>query len=193
MANKNKFPKKGTATSTSLLVSKVGATPQVATKVVATDNKGSVKVSTPSLDAKNFILSGLGSQDEAYADMVLNSLNAREISSVSTVSALVSSDPIYQPIKNLAESNFNNSSDRISPNVNNQNSFFELLSINLGSRIPGVSELLQAGEIDDQGNPRVVYFDETLMSVVINLTNVIDEEVEVSFISFTSLNDDTIY
>jgi hypothetical protein len=31
------------------------------------------------------------------------------------------------------------------------------------------------------------------MSVVINLTNVIDEEVEVSFISFTSLNDDTIY
>jgi hypothetical protein len=193
MANKNKFPKKGTATSTSLLVSKVGATPQVATKVVATDNKGSVKVSTPSLDAKNFILSGLGSQDEAYADMVLNSVNAREISSVSTVSALVSSDPIYQPIKNLAESNFNNSSDRISPNVNNQNSFFELLSINLGSRIPGVSELLQAGEIDDQGNPRVVYFDETLMSVVINLTNVIDEEVEVSFISFTSLNDDTIY
>ena len=182
--------KKGDILSTSKLIS---ATPQVATKVVATDNKGAVKVSTPSLDAASFIRDNLGKQDEAYADMILNSLNAREIASVSTVKALVSSDPIYQPIKNLAQSNFNNSSDRISPNVTNQKSFFELLAINLSTKIPSVPELLEAREVDSQGNPRVVYFDETLMSVVINLTNVIDEEVEVSFISFTSLNDDTIY
>lgn len=186
-------PKKGTTTSSSLLVSKVGATPQVATKVVATDNKGAVKVSTPDLFANQFFDSKIGKQDEAYANLILNSLNAREIASVSTVSALVSSDPSYQPIKNLTQSNFDNSSTRISPNVNNQNSFFELLAINLSDRIPGVEDLLEAGEVDDQGNPRVVYFDKTSMSIVINLVDVVNEEVEVSFISFTSLNDDTIY
>lgn len=184
--------KKGTSSSTSVVVSGINATPIVATKVVVAE-KGAVKVSTPALDVVTFASGLQAKQDEAYADLILSSINAREISSVSSVRALVTSNPNYQPIKNLAKSNFDSGSTRIAPNINNETSFFGTLAINIASKIPSAEELVKELEIDENGNPRIAYFDETLMTIIVNLKNIIDEDLEVSFISFNSLNDDTIY
>ena len=186
MANK---PKSGTELSTSSLF---GATPQVATKVIATGS-GGVKVSTPDLNATNFVRDNLGFQDEDYANLILDSINAREIISISTVDALVSQNPTYEPIQNLAQSNFDNSSERIMPNANTEVDFFRALPINLFSKTPTAVELIAEGEVDEIGNPRVTYIDQESLSLVINFKDIINEEAEVSFVSFSSLNDDTIY
>lgn len=129
---------------------------------------------------------------EAFEDLILEDIGGRELLTLSRHWDLVgTSVPVYSPIKNISSVLFANSPINIAPNPNSTIDFFDTFSILLSSYLPTDAEL---NALDAEYKKSYVYYEPSTNSIIINTANVFNNEgVQVEFITFDSLKDDTIY
>jgi len=86
---------------------------------------------------------------------------------------------------------FANSPINIAPNPNSTVDFFDTFTILLSSYLPSDAEL---NALDSTYKKSYVYYEPSTNSIIINAANIFNNEgVQVEFITFDSLKDDTIY
>jgi hypothetical protein len=130
--------------------------------------------------------------EEAFTDLILEDIGGRELSLISREWELVgTSVPIYSPIKNISSVLFANSPINIAPNPNSTIDFFDTFSLLRSSYLPTDAEL---NALDSAYKKSYVYYEPSTNSIIINAANIVNNEgVQVEFITFDSLKDDTIY
>jgi len=129
---------------------------------------------------------------EAFEDLILEDIGGRELLTLSRHDSLIGiTAPKYSPIKNISATLLANSPINIAPNPNSTIDFFDTFSILLSSYIPTDAEL---NALDAGYKKYYLYYEPSTNSFIINASNIFNNEgVEVEFITFSSLNDDTIY
>jgi len=129
---------------------------------------------------------------EAFEDLILEDIGGRELLTLSRHDSLIGiTAPKYSPIKNISATLLANSPINIAPNPNSTIDFFDTFSILLSSYIPTDTEL---NALDAGYKKYYLYYEPSTNSFIINASNIFNNEgVEVEFITFSSLNDDTIY
>ena len=129
---------------------------------------------------------------EAFEDLILEDIGGRELLTLSRHDSLIGiTAPKYSPIKNMSATLLANSPINIAPNPNSTIDFFDTFSILLSSYIPTDAEL---NALDAGYKKYYLYYEPSTNSFIINASNIFNNEgVEVEFITFSSLNDDTIY
>jgi len=130
--------------------------------------------------------------EEAFTDMILEDIGGRELITLSRHDDLVGTTvPTYSPIKNISSVLFANSPISIAPNPNSTIDYFDTFSILLSSYLPTDAEI---NALDADYKKSYVYYESSINSIIINTANIFNNEgVEVEFITFDSLKDDTIY
>jgi hypothetical protein len=130
--------------------------------------------------------------DEAFTDLILEDIGGRELITLSRHWDLIgTSVPVYSPIKNISSVLFANSPINIAPNPNSTIDFFDTFSLLLSSYLPTDAEL---NALDADYKKSYVYYEPSINSIIINTANIFNNEgVQVEFITFDSLKDDTIY
>ena len=130
--------------------------------------------------------------EEAFTDLILEDIGGRELSTISRHDSLIgTSVPKYSPIKNISSVLFANSPISIAPNPNSTIDYFDTFSILLSSYLPTDAEI---DALDADYKKSYVYYESSINSIIINTANIFNNEgVEVEFITFDSLKDDTIY
>jgi hypothetical protein len=130
--------------------------------------------------------------NEAFEDLILEDIGGRELLTLSRHDSLIGiTAPKYSPIKNISATLLANSPINIAPNPNSTIDYFDTFSILLSSYIPTDSEL---NALDASYKKYYLYYEPSTNLFIINASNIFNNEgVEVEFITFSSLNDDTIY
>lgn len=130
--------------------------------------------------------------EEAFTDLILEDIGGRELITLSRHFDLVgTSVPTYSPIKNISSVLFANSPINIAPNPNSTIDFFDTFSLVLSSYLPTDAEL---NALDADYKKSYVYYESSTNSIIVNAANIANNEgVQIEFITFDSLKDDTIY
>lgn len=130
--------------------------------------------------------------EEAFTDLILDEIGNRELLTIARHDSLTGmTAPKYSPIKNISSVLFSNSPINIAPNPNSTIDYFDTFVILLSSYLPTDAEI---DALDSSYKKSYVYYEPSNNSVIINTANVFNNEgVEIEFVTFNSLNDDTIY
>jgi hypothetical protein len=140
------------------------------------------------------VISEQGMTEEEYTNLILEEIGGMELLNVARHDTLTGSvAPKYSPIQNVGVALINNSSVNISPNPNSVTSHYDTYPMFLSFYLPTDEELLI--EYPDEVNKRTyVYYDSESNSIIINGASIFrEEDIEVEFLSFGSMNSDTIY
>lgn len=180
----------------------VQATPQISENKVDTPTSTKKKPETTTettIPAKEtsineIVISEQGMTEDEYVNLILEEIGGMELLNIARHDTLTGSvAPKYSPIQNIGVSLINNSSVNISPNPNSVTSHYDTYPMFLSFYLPSDEELLV--EYPNDLNKRAyVYYDSVSNSIVINAASIFrEEDIEVEFLSFDSMNSDTIY
>ena len=130
--------------------------------------------------------------EEAFTDLILDEIGNRELLTIARHDSLTGmTAPKYSPIQNISSILFSNSPINIAPNPNSTIDYFDTFAISLSSYLPTSVDI---DALDSSYKRSYLYYEPSNNSVIINTANVFNNEgVEIEFITFDSLNDDTIY
>jgi hypothetical protein len=99
----------------------------------------------------------------------------------------------YSPIKNISELALEYAPTEIAKNSNAVSDLLDLFYYNFNEYLPSVEELQELYPTDTS-KQKVVYFDKATNSITIHIANAFNgEQVEIEFLSFDEVKDDTIY
>lgn len=131
--------------------------------------------------------------DEAFTNLILEDIGGRELITLARHQTLSGSVVVKNsPIQNLASVLFKNSSVNVAPNINSMTDYFDIFPIKLSQYLPTLEQLQSENASEYQQS--FVYFEPNTNTIVFNIANAFaGERVQVEFIVFDSLNDDTIY
>ena len=132
-------------------------------------------------------------QDEAYTNLILEEIGGRELSTLVRHETLTGGAVAKNtPIENVTEVLLRNSSINISPNINSVTDYFDTFPILLSQYIPTEEELDAENIYSYQ--KEYVYFEPATNTIIFNVINTAaNERVQVEFVVFDSLKNDTIY
>lgn len=154
-----------------------------------------VKPSTPAVEMYNVNkvsftgnANGLDMSVDEFEDAVLQEIGGRELLIMERHDMVDGINQKYEPIQNLSRYALQHSPTNIDPYPNTVIDFFEGMIFEINDHIPTTEELTEDGQ------PALVYFDETNNNIVINVSNLLDNQfVEVEFVSYEEVISDTIY
>lgn len=177
-------------------VSSPDAVERRAAAIAKGDGTGSpaAPVNTPSKETSinQIVFNEQTMTEEAFTDLILDEIGNRELLTIARHDSLTGmTAPKYSPIKNISSVLFSNSPINIAPNPNSTIDYFDTFAILLSSYLPTDAEI---DALDSSYKKSYVYYEPSNNSVIINTANVFNNEgVEIEFVTFSSLNDDTIY
>jgi hypothetical protein len=182
-----------TSTGTvSATTSSVAAKPTTASKPsnIEVRRSQSNKVATSNL----FIVDERTVTVEEMTDLLFEDFGATELINLSRHDSLNGQNIIYQPIKNLSSLALDYNPQNILSFGQTENDLIQNFLLNVEKYIP--SEPLVADGITkalaDDG--RIVYLDQTTNDIIIEVVDIAeDERVEVEFLTYATVEDDTIY
>lgn len=131
--------------------------------------------------------------EEEIENLLLQDIGGRELITLTRHDQINGIVQDYSPIKNISELALEYNPVEISKNPNSSDDFIDLFYYNLNEYTPSIEEL----ELLYPNNPEkryTVYFDSLSNSITIHLANAFNsEQVEIEFLSFDEVKDDTIY
>lgn len=132
-------------------------------------------------------------QDEAYTNLILEEIGGRELSTLVRHETLTGGAVAKNtPIENVTEVLLRNSPINISPNINSVTDYFDTFPMLLSQYIPTEEEL--DAENTYLYQKEYVYFEPATNTIIFNVINTnAGERVQVEFVVFDSLKNDTIY
>jgi hypothetical protein len=132
-------------------------------------------------------------QDEAYTNLILEEIGGRELSTLVRHQTLTGGAVAKNtPIENVTEVLLRNSPINISPNINSVTDYFDTFPMLLSQYIPTKEELDAENTYSYQ--KEYVYFEPATNTIIFNVINTnAGERVQVEFVVFDSLKNDTIY
>lgn len=139
-----------------------------------------VKIATPDL----IIQDTTSTPIDLMTELIFEDIGGQEILDIARHDTVNGQPVAYSPVKRLDIIDFQYSPNNIIGLSPNSSSFFLNFPIKLENNLPSFSE----------NSDQLIYFDETINSIVINLINVRPTEfVQVQVLSSGKLRDDTIY
>lgn len=147
-------------------------------KKTTTKNKA-VKVATSNL----FITEQPKDNVDEMTALLFEDFGAVELISLARHDTLNGQDVVYQPIQNLTQLSFDYSPQNILASAKTDADLTGNFLIDISKYIPG-----------EPSNPEIVYLDSATNDIIIETINVReDERIEVEFLTYTTVEDDTIY
>ena len=130
---------------------------------------------------------------EAFTDLILEEIGGRELLTLARHETLTGGAVAKNtPIENITEVLLKNSSINISPNINSVTDYFDTFPMLLSQYMPTEEELDTENTYFYQ--KEYVYFEPTTNTIIFNVvTTNAGERVQVEFVVFDSLKNDTIY
>lgn len=185
--NKVTKPKTTTYTNTTSATSSIvkAAKPQTSNnsdskevKKTTTKNKA-VKIATSNL----FITEQPKDNVDEMTALLFEDFGAIELISLARHDTLNGQDVVYQPIQNLTQLSFDYSPQNILASAKTDIDLVGNFLIDISKYVPG-----------EPSNPEIVYLDSATNDIIIETINVReDERIEVEFLTYTTVEDDTIY
>lgn len=131
--------------------------------------------------------------NEAFENLILDEIGGRELSTLVRHETLTGSTVVKNtPIENITEVLQKNSPINISPNINSVTDYFDTFPMLLSEYLPTEEELNAENTYSYQ--KQYVYFEPTINTIIFNIINNNNgERVQVEFVVFDSLKNDTIY
>jgi hypothetical protein len=131
--------------------------------------------------------------DEAFTNLILEEIGGRELLTLARHETLTGGVVAQNsPIENLTEVQLKNSPVNISPNINSVTDYFDTFPMLLSQYLPTEEELDVENTYEYQ--KEYVYFEASTNTIVFNTANTFNgEKVQVEFVVFDSLKNDTIY
>jgi hypothetical protein len=131
--------------------------------------------------------------EEEVENLLLQDIGGRELITLTRTDQINGIVQDYSPIKNISELALEYSPTEISKNPNSTDNFLDLFYYNFNEYIPSIEDLEQLYPNDDS-KWKAVYFDNATNSITIHIANAFNgEQVEIEFLSFDEVKDDTIY
>lgn len=131
--------------------------------------------------------------EEEIENLLLQDIGGRELITLTRHDQINGIIQDYSPIKNVSELALEYNPVELSKNPNSVNDFLDLFYYNLNEYVPSLEELSEFYPNNDE-KWTVVYFDNATNSITIHITNAFNsEQVEVEFLSFDDVKNDTIY
>ena len=122
---------------------------------------------------------------EVMTDLIFEDIGGQEIINMSRTDTINGQDVIYQPIKNLANINYQYNPQNILSLQDTSENYFKKFPINAANKVP---------TIGTGRNGSTVYIDEVTGNLVIELINIEDnEQLEVQILRNGVFFNDTIY
>ena len=147
-------------------------------KKTTTKNKA-VKIATSNL----FITEQPKDNVDEMTALLFEDFGAVELISLTRHDTLNGQDVVYQPIQNLTQLSFDYSPQNILASAKTDADLTNNFLIDISKYIPG-----------EPSNPEIVYLDSATNDIIIETINVReDERIEVEFLTYTTVEDDTIY
>lgn len=120
---------------------------------------------------------------EELLPALFEDFGAMELINISRHDSLNGQDVIYQPIKNMTQLSFDYNPQNILAATKTDADLTRNFLIDIGRYIPS-----------EPSNPSIVYLDDTTNDIIIETINVReDERIEVEFLTYEKLENDTIY
>jgi hypothetical protein len=131
--------------------------------------------------------------EEEIQNLLLQDIGGRELITLTRHDQINGIAQDYSPIKNASELSLQYNPVEISKNQNSLDNFTDLFYYNLNEYVPSIEEL-ELFYPNNEEKRKTVYFDNTLNSITIHIANAFNsEQVEIEFLSFDEVKDDTIY
>jgi hypothetical protein len=131
--------------------------------------------------------------EEAFTNLILEEIGGRELITLARHETLSGGVIVKNsPIENITDVLFKNSPINVAPNINSVTDYFDTFPMLLSKYLPTLEELEAENTLDYQ--QEFVYFEPDTNTIVFNVVNTnLGERVQVEFIVFDSLKNDTIY
>ncbi len=131
--------------------------------------------------------------EEEIENLLLQDIGGRELITLTRNDQINGIIQDYSPIKNASELALEYNPVEISKNPNSVTDFTDLFYYNLNEYVPSQEDLAALYPNDDS-KWSTVYFDNEANSITIHVANAFNaEQVEVEFLSFDDVKNDTIY
>lgn len=131
--------------------------------------------------------------EEEIENLLLQDIGGRELITLTRHDQINGIIQDYSPIKNVSELALEYNPVELSKNPNSVNDFIDLFYYNLNEYVPSLEELAEFYPNNDE-KWTTVYFDSATNSITIHIANAFNsEQVEVEFLSFDDVKNDTIY